>query len=56
MASSAATACSARDSCTNPSTALATTMAAITIASNGQPSAPSRTQARAETAMAKKSR
>jgi hypothetical protein len=52
----AATACSALCSWTKPSTALATTMTAITIASKGTPWAPSSAQAATEIAMAISSR
>jgi hypothetical protein len=53
---SAATACSALRSWTKPSTALATTMTAITIASKGTPLAPSSAQATTEITMATSSR
>jgi len=53
---SAATASSALRSCTKPSTAFARTMAAITIASNGVPSAPSSAHATTDTITAASSR
>jgi hypothetical protein len=52
MRCSAATACSARASCTYPRMPLSATIAEITMASNGTPSAPSTSQATSETATA----
>ena len=56
ITASAATAFSARFSWTNPSAALAITMAAITITSTGAPWAPSAIQATSEITIATRSR
>ncbi len=53
---SAETARSAWRSCTNPSTALATTMSVITTASMGTPRAPSETHAMIDTTTAPRRR